>query len=240
MKNPPFCAIFYTQRIHGILIHIFRKLFADANLSDFITLPQEAAYPVRHIYNQFCIRVKDGKRDALKQFLTDNGVGCAIYYPLSLHLQECFKELGGKPFLTDCNTLYVGGRKNALDHIDYDLVDEFVREREALERKRKIRKQVIKFAPIAACFVVCISIGAAILGFNLGFDKKIAGFACADAVLTGPETRTSSPVRILRDESGQANIKGVYPAGEGAGFAGGIISSAVDGVKCAEKIIMEI
>ena len=75
---------------------IYRKLFADANLSGFITLPQEAAYPVRHIYNQFCIRVADGKRDALKQFLLDNGVGCAVYYPLSLHLQECFKELGGK------------------------------------------------------------------------------------------------------------------------------------------------
>ena len=75
---------------------IYRKLFADADLSDFITLPQEAAYPVRHIYNQFCIRVADGKRDALKQFLLDNGVGCAVYYPLSLHLQECFKELGGK------------------------------------------------------------------------------------------------------------------------------------------------
>jgi hypothetical protein len=64
---------------------------------------------------------------------------------------------------------------NALDHIDYDLVDEFVREREAIERKRKIRKQVIKLAPIAACFVICISIGAAIWGFNLGSDKKIAG-----------------------------------------------------------------
>ena len=76
---------------------IYRKLFADANLGDQIILPQEAAYPVRHIYNQFCIRVADGKRDALKQFLLDNGVGCAVYYPLSLHLQECFKELGGKP-----------------------------------------------------------------------------------------------------------------------------------------------
>lgn len=75
---------------------IYRKLFADADLNDFITLPQEAAYPVRHIYNQFCIRVAGGKRDALKQFLLDNGVGCAVYYPLSLHLQACFKELGGK------------------------------------------------------------------------------------------------------------------------------------------------
>ena len=61
-----------------------------------ITLPQEAAYPVRHIYNQFCIRVAGGKRDALRQYLLDNGIGCAVYYPLSLHLQECFKELGGK------------------------------------------------------------------------------------------------------------------------------------------------
>ena len=48
------------------------------------------------IYNQYCIRVKDGKRDALKNYLAENNVGCAIYYPLSLHLQECFKELGGK------------------------------------------------------------------------------------------------------------------------------------------------
>ena len=74
----------------------YRKLFAAADLGEFITLPQEADYDVRHIYNQFCIRVADGKRDALKQFLLDNGVGCAVYYPLSLHLQECFKELGGK------------------------------------------------------------------------------------------------------------------------------------------------
>ncbi|MBQ9087411.1 MAG: DegT/DnrJ/EryC1/StrS family aminotransferase [Lentisphaeria bacterium] len=75
---------------------IYRELFAAANISDLITLPQEAAYPVRHIYNQFCIRVAGGKRDALRQYLLDNGIGCAVYYPLSLHLQECFKELGGK------------------------------------------------------------------------------------------------------------------------------------------------
>lgn len=75
---------------------IYRQLFADAKLEELITLPQEAAYPVRHIYNQFCIRVASGKRDALKQYLLDNGIGCAVYYPLSLHLQECFKELGGK------------------------------------------------------------------------------------------------------------------------------------------------
>lgn len=70
------------------------------------------------------------------------------------------------------------------------------------------------------------------------FDKKIKGYGNSDAVLTGIETRTSAPVRLNRDEKLQSiSIKGIYPAGEGAGFAGGIISAAVDGIKIAEKII---
>ncbi|WP_066636997.1 NAD(P)/FAD-dependent oxidoreductase [Desulfolucanica intricata] len=68
------------------------------------------------------------------------------------------------------------------------------------------------------------------------FDKKLQGFALPDAVLTGVETRSSSPVRITRDEQFEANIRGLYPAGEGAGYAGGIISAAVDGIKTAEAI----
>lgn len=74
----------------------YRKLFSEAGLTGLVQLPDEAPYPVRHIYNQFCIRVADGKRDALKQYLAEREVGCAIYYPLSLHLQPCFKALGGK------------------------------------------------------------------------------------------------------------------------------------------------
>ena len=70
------------------------------------------------------------------------------------------------------------------------------------------------------------------------FDKKLKGFADGDALLTGVETRSSSPVRILRGSDFNAvNIKGAYPCGEGAGYAGGIVSAAVDGVRCAEAVI---
>ena len=71
----------------------------------------------------------------------------------------------------------------------------------------------------------------------LEFDKRIPHFANSDAILTAPETRSTSPVRILRDESRMSPIKGIYPCGEGAGFAGGIMSAATDGIKCAESII---
>lgn len=70
-------------------------------------------------------------------------------------------------------------------------------------------------------------------------DKKLKGFAMDEAVLTAPETRSSSPVRILRDEFYQTNIRGLYPCGEGAGYAGGIVSAAVDGVKCAERVLSD-
>ncbi len=73
------------------------------------------------------------------------------------------------------------------------------------------------------------------------FDKQIRGFAMPDAVLTGVETRTSSPVRIRRDENFQSiNTVGLYPAGEGAGYAGGIMSAAIDGIRVAEAVALSI
>ena len=69
------------------------------------------------------------------------------------------------------------------------------------------------------------------------FDTKIKGFGNDDALLTGVETRTSSPVTIVRNENLMCNIKGVYPCGEGAGYAGGITSAAVDGIKVACRIM---
>ncbi len=73
----------------------------------------------------------------------------------------------------------------------------------------------------------------------LDFDKKIKGFASRDAVLSGAETRTSSPLRILRDPSSRLALgyENLYPAGEGAGYAGGITSAAIDGVRCAMEIM---
>ena len=68
-------------------------------------------------------------------------------------------------------------------------------------------------------------------------DKRLKGFADPDAVLTGPETRSSSPVRIVRGQNGQSSLNGLYPAGEGAGYAGGIMSAAVDGMEAAEAVL---
>lgn len=69
-------------------------------------------------------------------------------------------------------------------------------------------------------------------------DRRLRGFALPDAVLTGPETRSSSPVRILRGEDGQSvGLARLFPAGEGAGYAGGITSAGADGIRIAEKVI---
>ena len=70
--------------------------------------------------------------------------------------------------------------------------------------------------------------------------KKLRGFDDAEAVLTGPETRSSSPVRILRGSDLQGSYRGLYPCGEGAGYAGGITSAAVDGLRCAEAVLRDL
>jgi len=71
-------------------------------------------------------------------------------------------------------------------------------------------------------------------------EGNLKGFAGADSVLTAPETRSSSPIRIIRDESRQSAVRGLYPTGEGAGYAGGIMSAAIDGIQAAEAVIASI
>lgn len=73
----------------------------------------------------------------------------------------------------------------------------------------------------------------------VAMNRKLNGFALPDSVITGVETRTSSPVRIIRNNNFQSNIQGVFPCGEGAGYAGGIMSAAVDGVRIAQQISKE-
>ena len=72
------------------------------------------------------------------------------------------------------------------------------------------------------------------------FARQLRGFDHPDAVLTGVEARSSSPLRIPRDEGLQSNVRGLYPAGEGAGFAGGIMSAAVDGLRIAQAVAERI
>ena len=72
------------------------------------------------------------------------------------------------------------------------------------------------------------------------FGRQLAGFDRPDAVLTGVESRSSSPVRLPRDGSGQSAVRGVFPCGEGAGYAGGIVSAAVDGVRAAEQVMRSL
>lgn len=92
------------------------------------------------------------------------------------------------------------------------------------------------FKDLAECLPAAVT--AALKEGITQFGRKLRGFDMPDAVLTGVETRTSSPVRILRDERLQAQgIEGLFPAGEGAGYAGGIVSAAVDGIKCAEQLM---
>ena len=73
----------------------------------------------------------------------------------------------------------------------------------------------------------------------IDFGHKIKGFDNPDTVFAGIESRTSSPLRIIRNENFVSNISGIYPCGEGCGYAGGITSAAVDGIKVAESIIKE-
>ncbi|MCE1197130.1 FAD-dependent oxidoreductase, partial [bacterium] len=99
---------------------------------------------------------------------------------------------------------------------------------------RPCSKGDVRFADLNACLPPFVA--DAIKEAIPAFDRKIRGFARPDALLTGVETRTSSPVRILRGESMESSAAGLYPCGEGAGYAGGIMSAAMDGIRVAEAI----
>ena len=90
---------------------------------------------------------------------------------------------------------------------------------------------------IVSALVLSYFLGAIPSGYLI--TKKIKGFDRLDALLLGVETRTSSPVVIVRDDNFES-IPGLYPCGEGAGYAGGITTAAIDGIKTAEKIVLSL
>lgn len=92
-----------------------------------------------------------------------------------------------------------------------------------------------RVADLAACLPGFVT--EALRAALPALGRKLRGFDGRDAILTGVETRSSSPVRVLRDAGGESNLRGLYPAGEGAGYAGGIVSAAVDGIRAAEAIV---
>ncbi len=120
--------------------------------------------------------------------------------------------------------------------IPIQLLEDFMNDRESTQFKgvSPITKGSVSFANLNELFPedICDALKEAIPYFG----KKIKGFDRGDALVLGVESRTSSPIRIERDQEFEANIKGIYPGGEGAGYAGGITTSAMDGLKIAEKI----
>lgn len=117
------------------------------------------------------------------------------------------------------------------------LVKDFLKAKpsKSLRQLQPSYKPGIELCDLAECLPAYV-VSAMREGID-AFDEKLPGFAMRDAVLTGVETRSSAPVRILRGDDYQStNTKGLYPAGEGAGYAGGIISAAVDGIKVAEAV----
>jgi len=152
------------------------------------------------------------------------------------------KDFGGTNILAgvafqrhwEKNAFILGGATYALP---IQRVDEFMtgKERKSFGKVIPNIKGAYQWADLNQAFPSWIII--ALKEGLTNFGKKIKGFDQGDAILTGVETRSSSPVKILRDETHMSQVKNLYPCGEGAGYAGGIMSAALDGIKTAEHII---
>jgi uncharacterized FAD-dependent dehydrogenase len=140
------------------------------------------------------------------------------------HWEECAFEAGGKTYAAPAQRVgdFLAGRPSA-----------------ALGEVIPSYRPGVNPADLARCLPDYAV--AAIREALPAFDRQIKGFASDDAVMTGVETRTSSPIRISRDDTFQSlNTKGLYPAGEGAGYAGGILSASIDGIRVAEAVARKI
>ena len=120
--------------------------------------------------------------------------------------------------------------------IPVQLFEDFIEHRKSTEFGEVVPQMKGAYVLADVRSILPKEIGDSIEEGVTAFGRKIKGFDRPDALLSGIESRTSSPVRIVRDRQGCANIEGIYPCGEGAGYAGGITSAAMDGIKTAEFI----
>ena len=123
--------------------------------------------------------------------------------------------------------------ENMLEGIEVRLNTDYLENKESKEKIETSLKRV-KNAQLNALLpeILNINLKEGLLLMN----NKINGFT-SDATLLGVESRSSAPIRFYRDDNMESNIKGIYPIGEGAGYAGGIMSSAIDGLKCSEVLL---
>lgn len=138
-------------------------------------------------------------------------------------LEESGYRLGGGGFSAPCQT-----------------VGDFLKGRESKSFGKVIPSYARGVKPADLSLLFPSTITETIKDGILKIDGKLNGFASPDAVLTGPESRATSPVRILRGEDRQSDLSGLYPIGEGAGYAGGILSAAMDGIRSAEQYVLSI
>lgn len=134
------------------------------------------------------------------------------------HLERKAYQLAGGNYLAPCQNVvdFIANKTSAM----FEIAPTYPRGVQSVNLRQLLPDEISQ--------TICDALDA--------FDKKIVGFG-SSGVFTGVESRTSSPVRIVRDESFQSNLQGLYPVGEGAGYAGGIVSSAVDGLRVAMSIM---
>ncbi len=179
----------------------------------------------RLVTNGMSYHARDGKNanSAILCEILPEDLGDGIFagYDYRERLERAAFEMGGSDFTAPCMTVgeYLGNGKT-----ETDIVPTYPRG--------------VKYCDISKLFSK--EINDSFREALAAFGRKIKGFDSSGAIMTAIESRTSSPIRIKRFDDRQSNIKGIYPLGEGAGYAGGIISAAIDGVRSAEEYVLNL
>ncbi len=191
------------------------------------TVVAAASEQGRAVTNGMSLYARDGENINGGLLVNVTPADCGGTSPLSgiafqRKLEEAAFALGGGGFAAPAQLVgdFLAGRSSA-----------------AAGRVRPSYQPGVRFTDLRRCLPPFVSESIALALPEL--DRRVRGFAHPEAVLTAVESRSSAPVRILRDESRQSSLRGLYPCGEGAGYAGGIMSAAADGIRTAEEILKD-